>query len=181
MSVRTALALINEVLAETLSGEEGEFDADTRFALTWFEQYGHNPGPYGDADTLSKAKNTTVDGVVRSGIAATRDGRVRLVERAELPEGWDPTTDKRFTVWETTQYLIRSLESSETEAANLLRRVGTGNGERARQLAYLLYGVCDRKRWAEDAGAYNMLVTAWPTIERLAATQPSDPAAEKLF
>jgi putative DNA methylase len=167
MSVRTALALINEVLAEVLSGEEGEFDPDTRFAVTWFEQYGHNPGPYGDADLLSKAKNTTVDGVVRSGIAATRDGRLRLVERKELSEDWDPATDSRLTVWETTQHLIRALEQSETAAADLLRRMGGGVGERARQLAYLLYGICDRKKWAEDAGAYNMLVTAWPTLENL--------------
>ncbi len=181
MTVRTALSLINEVLAEVLSGEESEFDADTRFAVTWFEQYGHNPGPYGDADTLSKAKNTTVDNVVRSGIAATRDGRLRLVERGELADGWDPVTDSRFTVWETAQHLIRCLERSEMEAADLLRRVGGGNGERARQLAYLLYGICDRKKWADEAGAYNMLVTAWPTIERLAATAATGGGEDQLF
>ncbi|MCB0992451.1 MAG: DUF1156 domain-containing protein [Acidimicrobiales bacterium] len=181
MTVRTALALINEVLSEVLSGEEGEFDADTRFAVTWFEQYGHNPGPYGDADTLSKAKNTTAEGVVRAGIAATRDGRLRLVERSELPVGWDPATDNRLTVWETTQHLIRALDESETAAADLLRRMGGGIGDRARQLAYLLYGICDRKKWADEAGAYNMLVTAWPSIERLATTATSDGGAERLF
>jgi putative DNA methylase len=181
MTVRTALALINEVLAEVLSGEEGEFDADTRFALTWFEQYGHNPGPYGDADLLAKAKNTTVDGVVRAGVAASREGRVRLVERGELPESWDPSADPRLTVWETTHHLIRRLETSETEAADLLRRIGGGLGEKARQLAYLLYGICDRKRWPEEAVAYNMLVTAWPTIDRLAATQPNDATIGQLF
>jgi putative DNA methylase len=181
MSVRTALALINEVLAEVLSGEESEFDPDTRFAVTWFEQFGHNPGPYGDADTLSKAKNTTVDNVIRAGVAASREGRLRLVERHELPDGWDPTSDNRLTVWETTQHLIRALERSESEAAELLRRVGGGWGERARQLAYLLYGICDRKRWAEDAGAYNMLVTAWPTVERLAQSAPADGGPVRLF
>jgi putative DNA methylase len=181
MSVRTALALVNEVLAEVLSGEESEFDPDTRFAVTWFEQFGHNPGPYGDADTLSKAKNTTVDNVIRAGVAASREGRLRLVERHELPDGWDPTSDNRLTVWETTQHLIRALERSESEAAELLRRVGGGWGERARQLAYLLYGICDRKRWAEDAGAYNMLVTAWPMVERLAQSAPADGGPERLF
>lgn len=181
MTVRTALALINEVLAETLSGEEGEFDADTRFALTWFEQYGHNPGPYGDGDLLAKAKNTTVEGVVRAGVAASREGRLRLVERRELPEGWDPATDSRLTVWETTQHLIRALEQSELAAATLLRRMGGGMGERARQLAYLLFGVCDRKKWADEAGAYNMLVTAWPEIERLAASPAAGGPAERLF
>jgi len=172
MRVRAALALINEALAEVLSGEESEFDADTRFALTWFEQYGHNPGPFGDADLLARAKDTTVAGVERAGLVTSRDGKVRLVERQDLPADWDPATDSRLTVWETTQYLIRALDSSETEAAALLARMGAGVAERARQLAYLLYGLCDRKKWADEAGAYNMLVTAWPEISRLAAAGP---------
>jgi putative DNA methylase len=181
MRVRTALALINEALAEVLSGEESEFDADTRFALTWFEQFGHNSGPFGDADLLARAKDTTVVGVERAGLVASRDGRVRLVERKELSEGWDPVTDARLTVWETTQHLIRALDSSETEAAALLARMGGGVGERARQLAYLLYGLCDRKKWADEAGAYNMLVMAWPEISRLAAAGPSPEAPGSLF
>jgi putative DNA methylase len=181
MTIRTALGLINETLSEVLSGEESEFDADTRFALTWFEQFGHNPGPFGDADQLSRAKNTTVTGVAEAGIVVSRDGKVRLVERAELQSDWDPATDARLTVWETTQYLIRALDSSETEAAALLNRLGAGLGERSRQLAYLLFGICDRKRWAEDSGAYNMLVTAWPELVRLAASSSTSAAEERLF
>ena len=181
MRVRTALGLINEVLGEILGGEEAEFDSDTRFALTWFEQYGHNPGPFGDADLLARAKDTTVAGVAQAGVAVSRDGKVRLVERGELPEQWDPASDSRLTVWESTQHLIRALDSSETSAAELLSRLGEGLGERARQLAYLLYGVCDRKKWSEEAGAYNMLVTAWPEISRLAAVGPRPTAEGSLF
>jgi putative DNA methylase len=181
MGVHTALGLINEILAEVLSGEESEFDADTRFALTWFEQYGHNPGPFGDADLLARAKDTTVTGVAQAGLVLSRDGKVRLFERKELSDEWDPATDNRLTVWETAQYLIRSLESSESDAATLLARMGEGLGERARQLAYLLYGICDRKKWADEAGAYNMLVTAWPEISRLAAAGPGPEAPEQLF
>jgi len=181
MTVHAALNLINEVLAEVLNGEESEFDADTRFALTWFEQFGHNPGPYGDAGTLARAKNTSVEGVERAGVVRSRDGKVRLVERAELPEGWDPATDARLTVWETTQHLIHALDSSETSAAALLARMGEGIGERARQLAYLLYGICDRNKWPDEAGAYNMLVTAWPEISRLAAAGPAAEADGSLF
>lgn len=168
MTVRSALFLINEVLSEVLSGEESELDPITRFALTWFEQFGYSLGQFGDADTLARAKNTSVDGAKQSGIIASHEGRVRLLERKETPQDWDPKTDSRLTVWESTQYLIRALESSETEAAELIRQLGSGMGERARQLAYLLYGISDRKKWAEEAGAYNMLVTAWPEIERLA-------------
>ncbi len=182
MTVRTALAIINEVLSEILSGEESEFDADTRFALTWFEQFGHNPGPFGDADLLARAKDTTVTGVVDSEVAVSRDGKVRLVERSELPDDWDPAMDIRLTVWETVQHLIKAVEISESSAAVLLARLGEGLGERARQLAYLLYGICDRKKWAEEAGAYNMLVMAWPEISRLAAMPAAtDPTAESLF
>ena len=182
MTVRTALALINEVLAEVLSGEESEFDADTRFAVTWFEQYGHNPGVFGDAETLAKAKNTTVSGVVEAGIAASRDGKLRLMERNELSADWDPAKDSRLTVWETTQHLIRELEISEANAAVLLGRLGSGIGERARNLAYLLYGICDRKKWASDGGAYNMLIQAWPELERLSKLEPtSDTSSETLF
>lgn len=181
MAVRSALGLINDALSEVLGGEESEFDADTRFALTWFEQFGHNPGKFGDADLLARAKNTTVDGVTEAGVVVSRDGNVRLVERVDLPADWDPATDRRFTVWEATQYLIRALDSSETDAAILLARLGTGVGDRARQLAYLLYRICDKKRWAEEAGWYNMLVTAWPELVRLAGTSPIPPSEERLF
>ena len=174
--------VINEVLAEVLSGEESEFDADTRFAVTWFEQFGHNPGAFGDGETLAKAKNTTVNGVVESGIADSREGKLRLLERKELSDNWDPTKDSRLTVWETTQYLIRAIDESESKAADLLTRLGVGVGERARQLAYLLYGICDRKKWAAEGSSYNMLVTAWPEIERLARQDPnSSSTSDQLF
>jgi putative DNA methylase len=182
MTVRTALSIINEVLAEVLSGEESEFDADTRFAVTWFEQFGHNPGVFGDADTLAKAKNTTVTGVVESGIAVGRDGKLRLLERKELSETWNPAEDSRLTVWETTQHLIRALEQSESDASELLRMIGSGFGEKARQLAYLLYGICDRKKWASEGSAYNTLIAAWPEIEKLARQElTGDSSPETLF
>jgi putative DNA methylase len=182
MTVRTALSLINEVLAEVLSGEESEFDSDTRFAVTWYEQFGQNPGAFGDADTLARAKNTTVAGVVESGIAISREGKLRLLERKELSDKWDPTKDSRLTVWEITQYLIRALETSESEASKLLAHLGSGVGERARQLAYLLYGICDRKKWVAEGSAYNMLVTAWPQLEKLAQRNgEADGSTDSLF
>lgn len=171
MTVRTALSIINEILAEILSGEESEFDSDTRFAVTWFEQFGHNPGPFGDADTLAKAKNTTVSGVVETGIASNREGKVRILERLDLADSWDPLSDPRLSVWETTQYLIKALEESEVKASELLNRLGSGLSERSRQLAYLLYGICDRKKWASEASSYNMLISAWPEIERLSRSE----------
>jgi putative DNA methylase len=167
MTVRSALVLVNEVLSEILSGEEAEFDADTRFALTWYEQFGFSDGQFGDADVLAKAKNTTVDNVVRAGVAQSKGGKVRLISRSDLPSDWNPVEDKHLTVWEVAHHLIRALEDSEAKAAALLKVVGGGLGDRARQLAYLLFQVSDRKKRADDAAAYNMLVTAWPQLLKL--------------
>ena len=169
MSVRTALSLINEVLGEVLSEEEAELDADSRFALTWYEQFGYEPGPFGEANVLAQAKVTTVAGVVDAGIIESRGGQVRLLRREELEEDWSPVEDKRRTDWEAVQHLIRLLDRSEATAAGLLGQLG-GLGDRARQLAYLLYSVCEKKSWSEEAVAYNGLITAWPELTRLAAT-----------
>jgi putative DNA methylase len=176
MTVRTALGLINQTLDEVLAEQDSEFDADTRWALAWFEQFGMEEGSYGVAETLSKAKNTAVNGLVESGILAAKAGKVRLLRRDELSKDWDPAQDERLTVWEVTQYLIRALDrDGESGAAELLRKLGSV-GEVARDLAYRLYSTCDRNKWAQDALAYNSLVTAWPEITRLAR---SDRVAER--
>ena len=173
MRVRTALALINQVLDEYLTEQEGEYDADTRWALAWYEQYGFNEGPYGDAETLSRAKNTSVEGMTEAGILWARGGKVRLLRRDELNgsgggSAWDPSKDRRPTVWEAVQHLVRALDKEgEQAAAQLLARLG-GLGETARQLAYRLYSLCERKGWAQEALGYNMLAAAWPRLKELA-------------
>ena len=143
--VRDALALINQILDETLAEQEGEFDADSRWALAWFEQHGFGEGEYGVAEMLSKAKNTSIAGIVEGGILASRAGKVRLLRPKELAEDWDPTADTRLTAWEVVHQLVRVLESGgETQAAALLKRLG-GVGETARELAYRLYSIAERK------------------------------------
>jgi putative DNA methylase len=172
MKVRQALAIINETLDEVLAEQEGEFDGDTRWALAWFEQFGMDEGAFGIAETLSKAKNTAVNGLVDAGLIAARSGKVRLLKRDELPENWNPATDSKVRHWEVAQHLIRALEAGgETAAADLLRKVG-GMGEVARDLAYRLYNLCERKKWASEALAYNGLVIAWPEIVKLARSTP---------
>ena len=109
--VRDALALINQVLDETLAEQEGDFDAETRWALAWFEQHGFTEGEFGVAEVLSKAKVTSVDGLAEAGIVIKGQGKVRLLRPFELPENWDPTADARFTSWETVHHLVRTLES----------------------------------------------------------------------
>ena len=167
MTVSVALRIINDVLGEILDGGEAELDADTRFALSWFAQNGHNPGPSGDADSVARAKNTSLAGIEESGIGEARQGKFRLFERSELNPDWSPIDDPRLTVWEVLQYLVAALEKSESEAAELLQTLG-GNGDRARQLAYVLYQKANDKGWATEAGAYNALITAWPNLNTAA-------------
>ena len=171
MPVRAALGIINQVLDEVLAEQEGDFDSDTRWALAWFDQFGTSEGPFGAAETLSKAKNTAVNGLVDAGVVKARAGKVQLVARGELNGDWDPATDNRLTVWETTQHLIHTLETKgESEAAVLINKLG-GLAETARELAYRLYSICERKKWADEALAYNGLVIAWPELTKLAAAE----------
>jgi putative DNA methylase len=168
MGVRTALQLINQILDEFLTEQEGEFDSDTRWALTWFEQYQFNEGLYGDAETLSKAKNTSIQGMVEAGILEAKAGKVRLLKREDLKTDWKPEKDERTPIWEITQHLIHTLDKNgETGAAELLAKLGN-KADLAKELAYRLYSLCDRKGWTQEAIAYNSLVTSWPEITRLA-------------
>lgn len=167
MTVRTALALINQVLHEVLTEQEGDFGPDTRWALAWFEQFGFDSAAFGEAETLSKAKNTSVQGLVDAGILEARAGKVRLLRRDELRQDWDPDTDKRLTVWEVAHYLIQKIDKEGEEAASeLARRIGPMAAS-ARDLAYRLYQICDEKGWAKEARDYNMLVIGWAEVSRL--------------
>jgi putative DNA methylase len=164
MRVRTALALINQGLDEVFSELESEFDPDTRWALAWFEQHQFDEGLYGEAEVLATAKALSIAHLAEAGLLHSRAGKVRLLRRDELLEDWDPSAIGRLTVWEVTQHLIRCLDQKgEKETANLKAKIG-GMAEIARDLAYRLYTLCERKGWAEEAGYYNSLVVAWPSM-----------------
>ncbi len=176
LGVREALKIINKTLDEVLSEQEGDTDAQTRWAIAWYSQNGWNEAAYGSAETLSTAKNTSVAALVESGVTTSRAGKVRLIKRDELPADWTPAHDKRLTVWEATQHLIRALDQNgEGGAALLLSSLREHNAEladRARDLSYRLYSLCERKRWASEALAYNSLVIAWPEIQRRSQDTP---------
>ena len=185
LGVREALSLINQTLDEALAEQEGDFDADTRWALTWFEQIGFAEGEYGIAEQLSKSKNTAVAGLVEAGILVAKAGKVRLLKPAELRAEWDPTKDTRLTVWEMVHHLIRVLEAdSESEAAVMVAKLGS-QAEIARELCYRLYTLCERKKRPTEAMAYNGLVQSWPEINRIAsdirANTPKKPEQPNLF
>jgi putative DNA methylase len=182
LSVREALALINQTLDEALAEQEGDFDSDSRWALAWFEQSGFAEGEFGVADVLARAKGTAVDGLAQAGIVASGRGKVRLLKPRELLADWDPTADQRLTAWEMVHQLIRSLEvGGEGAAAALAARLGS-KAEVARELAYRLYTFCERKKRPAEALSYNGLVQSWPEISRLAQEgQISQPAQAQLI
>jgi putative DNA methylase len=172
MAVSTALTIINRFLAE------GDFDADTQFCLHWFEQYGWKDGAFGEADKLARAKGTAVDGVKQSGVIYSGRGVVRLVKWSDYPTTWDPTTDGRLPVWEVLHQLIRVFKTEGENGVGALLATVQSKAEAARQLAYRLHTLCERAGWAEDARAYNELITSWSAIEAAAAKIPEHRQAE---
>ena len=164
MSVHDALILINRAITEYLNPDSGNFDADTLFCDDWFAEFGWSEGPFGQADTLARAKGTAVNGVVDAGVVESGSGKVRLLKWQEYSTDWDPKQDHRVPVWQACHQLIRVLnQKGESEAGALLARMPE-LGEPIRQLAYHLYTLCERKKWAEEARAYNELIGSWHAI-----------------
>jgi putative DNA methylase len=162
MRVKTALQLINRFLAED------DFDHDTQFCLHWFEQQGWATGKFGEADVLARAKGTSVSGLQATGVVESGKGDLRLLRWAELPRDWSPESDTRLPVWEALHHLIRALNQDGEPAAGALLARMPARAEPIRALAYRLYTLCERKGWADDARAYNELVTSWSAVEQAA-------------
>jgi len=176
MSVREALRIINAELDAFLSEQEGDFDSWTRFAVTWFQQHGFNAKKYGEAEVLANARDVSVQGVVDTGIIFSKANQVRLLRRDELPEDYVPFTDSRQTVWEGCQHLIRRLEGQGEEgAARLAKQLGY-QADMARDLAYRLYQICERNKWADEARAYNGLIESWREIIKIRDTLSDETA-----
>ena len=164
MGVHDALILINKEITDFLNPDAGNTDADTLFCSSWFDQYGWSDGVFGEADTLARAKGTSVDGIRDAGVIASGGGKVRLLRWKEYPADWNPKEDTRTPVWEACHHLIRALNTAGESAAGRLLADMPEKSEAIRQLAYHLYTLCERKKWAEDARAYNELMSAWPGI-----------------
>jgi putative DNA methylase len=168
LSVRQALTLINAVLDESLAQQEGDFDPESRWAVTWLDNHGFEPGPSGEAILLSTARGTALNALEHAGLIESKAGKVRLLRPAELPKHWNPATDPRLTAWEIVHHLIRVFEEGgETSAATMASQLGV-KAEVGRELAYRLFNICDRRKRAAEALSYNALVQSWPEIMRLA-------------
>jgi putative DNA methylase len=167
LPVREALALINRTLDEVLTEQEGDFEPETRFALQWFTDNGFENGSFGDAHTYFLRFATAENALHQAGIISSGVG-VRLLKASELSDNWDPESDARFTAWQAVHQLVKALESgAETAAAALVNKLGS-KAETARELAYRLYVISERKKRYPNALSYNSLVQSWPEITRLA-------------
>ena len=180
VGVRAVLALINEVLDETLIAAGANLDASTRWALDWFDAHGFAEGPSGRAEQLSKERNIPVAGLVSAGIVVAAGDHVRLRHRQELDTAWGSGRTGRPTVWEATQHLLRLLhDDGEPAAAALLRRLDADTVTAAHDLAYRLFRICTRRGRNAEAAACNGLVTAWPELTRLSAGGEASPPGQR--
>ena len=172
MTVRTAIALINQVRDE-ISGEEAtSYDADTRFCIDWFDAFGFEEGDSGGAITMAQAYNIGIGDLEAAGVFSTQGGRARLLQRDELEDDWDPSTDARLTDWECAQHLARVLEAEDggiEAAARLYARMDSDRSDSARMLAYRIYDICERRNRAQEAQIWNMLAQEWAALEAAAA------------
>ncbi len=183
MSVRTALALINQVKDEVLGEAEADYDSYTRWALIWYDQNGFAAGDFGDANTLANAHAIAVSGLKDAGLVQSREGEVRLLTPEELEVNWEPEMGSRPTIWEMTHHLVRRYfveKRGDAETAALLQKFG-GTGESARDLAYRLFSIAEKRKRSQEAQSYNALVLGWPEIARLAQGMPSTPTQPQLI
>ena len=179
MTIKTALQIINRELDSILNSQESELDPNSRFCVAWFEQHGMNEGPYGDAETLMVAKNTSVESLINAGLLESGKGKVRLVRWSEM-NNQDLTKPTEFSVWFSMQLLIKTLqEDGETGVCKLIKQIGDGQSEAGKELAYLLYSICDKKKWADDAFIFNSLITSWSSIQEKIGLLPQVKKGQK--
>lgn len=180
MTVRSALQVINEEVDLYFNEQVGSMDAASRFCVDLYTQCAYNDIKYGEAEILANAKSTSIAMMAAHGILYAKGGIVHLVERAELPEKVD--TDER-NIWMLTQQLTRAMATGGIEAcAKIVYDIFGSGAESAKDLAYRLYTIAERKGWAEEGYAYNALVVAWPDIQsRAAAMKAETPEQITLF
>lgn len=184
MTVRSSLTRINEILDRVLSEQEGDFDTTTRFAIAWYRQHGYGVGSFGDADSLARARNSSVDAMDRAGILVSRAGKVTLIRPADLSADYDVTGDSSVSVWEVLHHLIRIVEADGVTPAGDFLRDALGRTDSAvdadlvKELSHLLFRVAEGNGWTKDALSFNALVTSWPDILDAARAEPASTSGQ---
>lgn len=188
MSVRAALARINEILDQVLAEQEGDFDTTTRWAISWYRQHGYGIGHFGAADNLARARNTSVDAMDRDGILTSRAGNVRLISPVSLPAQYDIRADRHTSNWEVLHHLTKTLERDGIAPAGDFLREAVSlpnsviDADLLKELAHLLFRIAEAHSWTKDALSFNNLVTSWPDIldaaQDVRSTAPAQPTLD---
>lgn len=187
MSVRSALARINEILDQVLNEQEGDFDATSRFSIAWYRQHGYSTGTFGDANSLANARNTTVDTMDRGGVLTSRGGKVQLIKPADMNALYDIRADPQTSNWEALHHLIKLLERDGiTPAGEFLRTAlsrpdGAVESDLVKELAHLLFRIAESNSWTKDALSFNSLVTSWPEILDVARAEAASSITQGSF
>lgn len=187
MTVRSALARINEILDQVLNEQEGDFDASTRFAIAWYRGHGYATGTFGVADDLARARNTAVETLVRDGILTSAAGKVTLLPPARMPDDYDVLADDRVGAWEVLHHLIALVERDGLPVAGAFlanaqeRPDGAIDVELVKELAFLLFSIAEKNGWTQDALAFNTVATSWPDIVHAARTTQTGTGEQAAF
>jgi putative DNA methylase len=187
MSVRSALARINEILDQVLNEMEGDFDAATRFAIAWYRGHGYSAGRFGVADDMARARNTAVEAVARNGILTSTAGKVTLLTPALMPEDYDVLADDHVGAWEVLHHVIRLMERDGIPAAGSLlasaqnRPDGAIDLELVKELAFLLFSIAEKNGWTQDALAFNTVATSWPDVIHAARSVQTSSGEQAAF
>jgi putative DNA methylase len=183
MTVRTALALINQVLDEVLSEQEGDFDPETRFCIKWFAQYGWNEATSGEADTLSRAVNTSLVALERGGIFKASGGKARLLEAKDMTKDWNPAEDKAISIWEVAVRVATALQTEGAEVAARWIQLASSRTdiESVKELSYLLFSLSEKRGWTDTAIMFNVLGSSWSDIALKASTLTNIQTDDTLF
>ena len=167
MTVRSALKVINQELDLYFNEQDGDLDSESRFCVELYSQSAFNDMKFGDANTLATAKNTAVAILASHGTLYAQKGVVHLIERSELPTAINAAEP---CIWLLCQQLTYRMEKEGVEGcAKVIATMFGSNAERAKDLAYRLYTIAERKKWAQEGYAYNALVVSWPEIQSRAA------------
>ncbi|WP_036310733.1 DUF1156 domain-containing protein [Micromonospora globosa] len=179
MTVRSALARINEILDQVLSEQEGDFDAATRFAIAWYRQHGYDTGTFGDADNLARARNTSVERMDRDEILTSRAGKVTLIKPADTPADYDVLADDHTSTWEVLHHTIRILETEGVPAAGAFLATARSRPDSAvdpdlvKELAFLLFSVAEKNGWSKDAISFNAVAQSWGDVVHASKAAPA--------
>ena len=167
MSVNNALQLINQIIDEVMGEEDTGYDADTRFAVTWYQAYGWGHQDSGIADQLARTNGTSTGLLESGGILETAGGDAWLRQPQVMTEAWDPTTDVHTSLFEVAMRLtgIFDREGAEATEVAIAKVIGKGIAlDSVRALVFRMFHEAEKRDDSACAQLFNALVSMWSEL-----------------